>query len=382
MTSQDRRLLLLVDGLWVGGTERSLVELFPHLEAAGWEVSFACLRRRGRGVEDAVPAEQLHLLDGPSLASQIRSLQRLVRALRPAVVHASLYRSCLVSRLAGPGRGSVLVNSLVNTPYEPVRLADPRLTAWHIHLVRLLDAITGRLAVDHFHAVSESVKRSAVERLGLPAERITVVRRGRDPERLGEPSAERRRRARHRLDLADGAPVILNLGRQDYQKGQEHLVRAVATLAPLHPGLVLLLAGREGSRSAALRELANALGVGERVRHLGHRFDAPELLAAADVFAFPSRFEGLPGAVIEAMALALPVVASDIPPNRELVEPGSTGFLVPPEDTAGYTAALDRLLADPALATKLGRRGREAFEASLTIERSARLWVEMYRRIM
>ena len=118
---------------------------------------------------------------------------------------------------------------------------------------------------------------------------------------------------------------MVSLGSQDFQKGFAHLIEAAAGLASTYPRLVVVVAGRPGQASQELESLRDQLGVSETVQFLGHRDDAPEILAAGDIFALPSLFEGFPGAVLEAMALSLPVVASDIPPVREIVRPGETG---------------------------------------------------------
>jgi glycosyltransferase involved in cell wall biosynthesis len=372
---------MLLDGLWTGGTERSMVEMLAPLAAAGLDPHIATLRRRDEGVESEVPTERLHHLPPGRLLAQARSVRRLARELGADVLHTALFRANLVGRLAAvaPG-GPVLLNSLVNTPYEPVRRRDPALSALRMRGVQAVDAVSAR-AADHFHAVSEAARQAAVRDLRLAPERITVVRRGRDPRRLGEPGAERRSRVRAALGLAEEAAVVLAVGRQDFQKGQVHLLRAAARLVPEHPRLVILVAGRSGPAGPELERLAAVPPLAGQVRLLGHRDDVPDLLAAADLLAFPSLFEGFPGAVVEAMALALPVVAADIPPVRELVQPGENGLLVPPESDAPLAAALAELLADPVRAAALGRRGREVFLAELTLETAVAGMAALYRRL-
>lgn len=379
--SAPLEVLQVVDGLWVGGTERSLVEMLPRFEAHGIDVRIACLRRREEGVEGEVPPNRLLLVSGEGLAGQARSLRRLLRRDRPALVHSSLFRANMVTRLAAAGTGIPVLNSLVNDSYGPDRLRDPRIRPWRLRAVQLVDAVSGRLLADHFHAVSETVAEAARRRLRVPVRRLTVVRRGRDPHRLGEPSKERRLRARRALGILESAPVVVNVGRQEFQKGQEHLLRAAAGLRARHAGLVVLLAGRAGAATPHLETLAGELDLAATVRFLGHRSDVPEILAAADVFAFPSLYEGLPGAVIEAMALGLPVVAADIGPVREIVEPEASALLVPPGDAEALAAALDTILSDPARAATLGRRGRDRFLEHLTLEGSARAMAALYRNL-
>ena len=214
------------------------------------------------------------------------------------------------------GTPVTVLTSLVNTSYDPVRFADPRIRPWVFRIVQRVDGLTARRLTAHFHAITVAVKDHNVEALHLRAGRVTVIERGRDDGRLGRGSDDRRAASRRTLDLADDAEVVVTLGRQEYQKGQRFLLEAVERLAQNRPRLVLLMLGRRGAASTELDELLRRPLLAERVKVLGHRDDAPDVLAAADIFAFPSLFEGLGGSLIEAMALGLPIVASDLPAVR------------------------------------------------------------------
>jgi glycosyltransferase involved in cell wall biosynthesis len=375
------RVLFLIDSLWVGGTERSLVETLPHLARTGIDARVAVLFRRSEGLESLVPLERLHHIDARGWVGQVRALRRLVRSLEPDIVHAALWQACMVSRLACVGLQTVLVNSLVNAPYTEERLLEHRSRRVRVRVVQLLDLVSARLRVDRFHAVSQSVATAARRTLGIPLARTTVIGRGRDPARLGEPGAERRREVRARLGIEEDVEVVLSIGRQYYQKGQELLVRALARISGERPRSVLWIAGREGNASALLVQEVARCGVGERVRFLGHRDDVPDLLAAADVFAFPSRFEGYPGAVLEAMGLGLPVVASAIGPVLEILEPEVTGLVVPSGDEESLAAAIARVLSDRELAERLGVNARRRFMEQHTIDVVAGRMAEMYRSL-
>jgi glycosyltransferase involved in cell wall biosynthesis len=162
--------------------------------------------------------------------------------------------------------------------------------------------------------------------------------------------------------------VIINVGRQEYQKGQQDLIAAVALLAPQRPKLVVLIVGRKGNATEVLKESVNVRGLTDVITFLGHREDVGDLLAAADVFVFPSLFEGLGGAVIEAEALGLPVVASDLPVLREVVEDEQNGILTPAEDPAALAAAIERLLEDDRERALFGERSIEIFNERFTLD--------------
>jgi len=140
----------------------------------------------------------------------------------------------------------------------------------------------------------------------------------------------------------------------------------------------------EPEQEDAATELAREVvaGLGSPVELLGHREDVPEILAAADVFAFPSLWEGLGGALIEAMALGLPIVASDVPAIREVVDEGANARLVPPADPPALAEALARLLGDARLRSSYGERSREIFLERFTLERSAEAMLALYQRVV
>jgi glycosyltransferase involved in cell wall biosynthesis len=182
--------------------------------------------------------------------------------------------------------------------------------------------------------------------------------------------------------LEEGQKVLVTIGRQDFQKGQRYLLEAMAMLVSNHPHFVLLVAGRSGDVSGELESLRNRLGLQDRVHFLGHREDVPEILAAADLFVFPSFYEGLPGAVIEAMALGLPIVASDIEPVRETVEEGRNAILVKPASPVELASAIRRILEDRQTALAYGARSREIFEEKFTLKQSMVRLMEFYHQVM
>lgn len=356
--------LFVINSFLAGGAERSLLEFLPRLAASGVRPVVVCLRQGQVGFEDELFAQgwDVRMLTGRSRLGAIRALRRLIREIRPALVYTALFDADLAGRVASIGLDVPVVTNLVNTAYDPARAADPKVDARKLALVRIIDGFTARHLTDHFHAISEAVKQSTVETMRVPPDRITVVSRGRDSDRLGIPSPGRTAAARTALGLAAAHQVVVAVGRQEYQKGHCHLVDAFGLMAGSHPDAVLAIAGRKGNATADLQARIERLGLGGRVRLLGHRRDVAEVLAAADVFAFPSLYEGLGGALIEAMALGLPIIASDLAALREVVEPGENADLVPPADPAALAQALGALLDDGPRREEFGARSRELFE--------------------
>ncbi|MCX7620941.1 MAG: glycosyltransferase family 4 protein [Acidimicrobiales bacterium] len=377
------RVLAVINALGEGGTERSLAELLSPLAERGIDITIATLRSRGEeGVEPTLRAQGHDIRLLPSgRAARLRAFRALLHELQPDVVHSMLFEANLLARLGTIGTRPRVLTSLVNTSYSPQRIATLGTDHRKLRAVQLIDAISGRLFVDRFHAVSIAVRDDAIRHLRIPAERITVVGRGRrDP--LPSGGGGPRESVRRDLATPAEATVLINVGRQEHQKDHLTLVRAVAPLLDERPDLWLLIAGREGNESAQLERELHALGNPERIVRLGHRGDVANILVASDLFVFTSRYEGMPGAVIEAMSVGLPVVASDIAPVREVVEPNQSALLASVGNPDSFRHTIAALLADPARRAAIGQRGRRRYEEQFTVDAVADHMAELYRSLI
>ena len=377
------RVLFAITSLGAGGTERSTAVLLPYLRDRGIDATVVGLVHREEGDERAVvdAGFDVRFLRATHLPGRVRELRRLLDDVAPDVVHTAVFDADQVGRLAAVRTGIPVLGSLVNTPYVAARLEDPNVDRWKLAAVRTVDATTARTLGTHFHAVTEGVAADAVATLHLDRSRITVVERGRDPVALGRRRPERRAAVRRSLGVADDEDLILAVGRQEHQKGQVHLVEAFARLIRTRPRALVAIAGRSGNASAALDEVIERTGTSERVRRLGHRDDVADLLSAADVFVSASRYEGTAGAAIEALALEVPVVATDLAGTRGLLVDGRNARLVPVGDPRALAAAIgDTLDDEPGRAARVVR-GRADFEQRFTLDRSADGMVELYREV-
>jgi glycosyltransferase involved in cell wall biosynthesis len=376
------RILHVINGLGTGGAERSLAELLPYFTAAGVESSIVCLAHKPNGVHEAVVRAGYDVqVVGTDRVQAAWRIRQIVRRRHPDIVHTAIFDADVLGRLAAMGLHTRVVSSLVNT-YGEMGVADPTVSSRKLAAVRHVDGLTARHLTDHFHAISGVVKESAVEYLGLPPQKVTVVERGRELGRLGDPSPARRIRVRRALGISEDAEVVLNLGRQEPQKDQATLIRAMIRLAPNRPRLVLVQAGRPGKSTRELHRLVINSGLPLRVLFLGHRDDAGDLFAAADVFAFPSVYEGLGGSVLEAMAMRVPVVVSDVPALLDVTGHGAGGTRVPVGDDAALAVGIERLLVDPEQAHAQAERARRIFEERFTLERSVMGMLALYETVL
>lgn len=378
------RVLLVINGLGTGGAERSLAEMLPRYAEHGVNATVACFYHRDEGVEAEVlrAGHDVRFVDASTMLGRARSIRKLVIREGIDLVHTQLFEADIAGRLAVVGLDTPALTSLVSPKYSSARFRDPNVARYKLKAVRIIDRWSGRLLTDHFHAVSNSVKESSVTALGIDPRQITVVERGRDPDRLGRPSPQRRTAARQKLGLDPDIPVLVTVGRQEFPKGHLNLLHAMAAVRRRAPTAIVLVAGREGHASTELRATHRDLGLGDAVRLLGHRDDIPELLAAADLFVFPSLFEGGAGAVIEAMALGLPIVASDIPALREVLVPGENSLLVPPEEPEALAGAIQLLIDDEGLRIRFSQQSIQRFDQRFTLDAVVDRMVRLYAHVI
>lgn len=215
-------------------------------------------------------------------------------------------------------------------------------------------ARTGRMI-----AVSNDLKRFMYEKVGIPDCRVTVIYNG--VEKWSPPDDHRIVSVRSELALSGWEHVIGSVGSLYPVKGHIHLIRAMPAIVRAYPKTVALLVGR-GELEGDLKAEACRLGVEKNVRFLGFRDDIPLLLGLMDVFALPSLSEGLSMALLEAMGAGLPVVASRVGGNSELIEDGQAGFLVPAEDSAALADRVLTLFRRRDMAQAYGQYGRRLVE--------------------
>ncbi|HEY9898968.1 MAG TPA: glycosyltransferase [Pantanalinema sp.] len=205
--------------------------------------------------------------------------------------------------------------------------------------------------------VSHADQRAGLAHGILSARRSRVIPNGIDPARF-RPDPLARARLRRALGVAEGEPLIGLYGRLTRQKAQAFFLRAAAEVLAREPAARFMLVG-DGEDRAALAALASGLGLGGRLLMLGSRSDVPALLSATDVFVLPSLWEGLPIALLEAMACGVPSIASAVDGSLEVIQPGQSGLLVPPGEVAPLAEAMLALVRTPSLAQRLAAAGRE-----------------------
>lgn len=373
------KVLYVIDSLAPGGAEASLAVMTPGLLAHGVELHVLPLHGP-LDLAEAISTAGATVHRPAQSHGRLSYIKRVVdvaRSVKPDLIHTSVFEADIAGRTAGRVLRVPFSTSLVNEYYGASHSSEvPR---WKLAGAQFADWLTARGA-SRFHAVSEAVKDSAAPALALDRARIEVIPRGRDPRHLPFRPPGVSELLRSHLGLGADTPVILGVGRLEPQKGFRHLLESLALVAAALPASVVLIAGRDGRASAELRALAAQAPL--EVRFLGHRTDVPQLLAMADVLAFPSEREGSPGTLIEAMAAGTPVVSSDIAPCLEVLggRESDIARLTPLGDSAALAAALVDTINNNTMARERADRARARFDATFTIDSVAKEMAGFFER--
>ena len=356
----------------LAGGERSLVNLIRHLDPTRFRAQVVC-----DATDEFVasvtacdtPVERLRFPGlrppGPAAVRTVRRLARLCKQAEAAILHANTPRTNLYAALAGRMAKVPVVWHCRNL-LEPGMRDTDRWFAWlPDRIICNSDAIAARFAGSRWR------------------DRVLTVMNGVD---LTE----------YRPDLSGAAvraelgwasrPIVAAISRLDPEKGHDVLLEAMRRLATRCPDARLVIAGRAAvdpaGRHAALQRRIESLGLGAAVRLVGFRRDIPALLAAADVCVLPAEAEACGRVLLEAMAMAKPVVATASGGTPEIVQDGVTGILVPPGDAGAVAAALENLLRDPGRAGSMGAAGRDRAVAHFTIEAHAENTMRAYAELL
>ncbi|MDR3313073.1 MAG: glycosyltransferase family 4 protein [Oscillospiraceae bacterium] len=327
--------------------------VFQMLRAAGWEVDTAAAQDAGKPLRGCRNCYDLPFSRSPLRPGNLKAclaLRKIIRAGGYDIIHCHTPVGGLAGRLAARGSGAKVYYTAHG--FHFYRGAPALNWLLYYPLERLLARRTDCL-------LTINAEDYAFAQTHLPARELRRVHGvGCDTARFAPAPPAERLVTRVRLGLPPEAPVLICVAELNANKNQALLLRAMPAVLAEFPQARLLLAGPD-HMDGKLQALAAELKIGHALHFLGERGDVPRLLAAADVAVAASLREGLPVNVMEAMACALPLVASDARGHRELVAQGETGLLVSPQDPAAMAEAIRTLLAQPELRQRYGAAARE-----------------------
>jgi glycosyltransferase involved in cell wall biosynthesis len=360
-------VLILIKGLGRGGAEQLLASGIPYLDRERYRYRFAYLLPWKDSLVAEVRAAGLPVdcLDGAKGAGWVARLRSLLRREDIRLVHAHSPVAAAAARLVAGRR---------------VRVVYTEHNVWsrYHRATRAANLLTFPRN-DHVFAVSDMV-RASVRYPGplraLPMPPVETLHHGLDPAAAGGFEADG---VRAELGIPNDAPLIGSIANFKAAKDHATLLRAAARVREAVPEVRLLLVG-QGPLEAETRRLAGELGLADAVVFAGFRTDARRLAAAFDVFTLSSTYEGLPIALIEAMALGRPAVVTRVGGTPEVVTDGADGLLVPPRDPAALASALLRVLADPGLRAAMGAAARTRameFDIRKAVRRMEQVYAEL-----
>lgn len=245
-----------------------------------------------------------------------------------------------------------------------IRARNTNYSAWKRWVMRQTMRVAELVIIN-----SEAVRDFAVAEEGAPADRTAYIPNGVEVAAYCQPLSRADLRAE--LGLPAERLLIGSVGRLTYQKGFDLLLAALAQLP--RQDVDLLLVG-QGEDEPALRTQASQLGLQARVHFAGYRHDVPRLLGALDLYVHPARWEGMPNALLEAMAASCPIVASAADGSRELIADGTHGWLVPPEQAGALAQAIAQALAQPAEARRRGAAAHQRAATEFSVEAMVTAW--------
>jgi glycosyltransferase involved in cell wall biosynthesis len=367
------KILQLINTLSAGGAELHLLTLCRFLRKQNVEIVVACLREEvkdSRSLRADFEKEGIKtiILNASSRYDHrfFAQIARVVRLERPNVLHTHLPRADLAgafARFLNPSIGWV---SSVHAIYS-----EDWSGRWTLPFFNLL----WRRA-DVMLCISHAVRDWLVAR-GVPSVKARVIHYGIEPEKF----VEARVNLRDQWGL-NGHPIIGSIGRLEPRKNHECLIAAMPKICTVVPNALLLIAGHDPwGHGARLQQQVDDLGLGKNVRLLGFQNDIASFLKAIDVFAFATNSEGFGQVIVEAMAMAKPVVASKVPPLTEIVVDGETGLLVD-LDPKAFAPSLIQLLMEPSKRAQMGERGRERVSECFTAERMCQQTILLYEELL
>lgn len=356
-------ILYVIQNSEFGGGERGFSQLIAGLDPRAFKI-FVATTPRGRFYREIreVGASTFDIpFDRPKIPVAIRILKQIIKSEKIDIVHSQGARADFLARLAGRWAGIPAVVSTIQMPVEGFDVP------WAVKLLYIIFDRISEKFVDGFIVVSESLRNHLITKHGVPEKAISLIYNGVGLNKY-IPSRQENTKIRHRLGVPPHSPFVGAIGRLVWQKGFEFLIECIPEIERAFPNARILIVG-DGPLREKLEGLGERLKVKKNLIFAGFRSDIKELLSAIDVLVIPSLLEGFPMITLEAMAMAKPIIATNIEGITEQITNGEDGILVPARDPAALADAIIKLLSDRKLAKKVGLAARKRVERDFSVEK-------------
>ncbi len=373
-SSRPIRIFFLLDSFMIGGTETQAVELARRLDPQRYQVTIGCLRREGPLLErlKGTPVEIMEVnlgggIDSPSGLLRIVKLGRYLRRQKIQILHAHDLWSNIVGMAAA---------MLARTPVTITSQRDLSHDAWYGTYKRKVLRFCQRRST-LLLTNAKAIREGLIAQDHLPPNKVCVVYNGVDLDRFAVPTDRSQI-----FPASAGNKLIILVGNMVTDiKGHGVLLSAAPEILKAHPKTQFVLVG-EGAMRPVFDRQAKDLGLEGGFLFLGRRSDVPAILACCNIAVLPSLAEGLPNAVLEYLAAGLPVVATALGGNLEIIQDGKTGLLVPAQDPRALASALNRLLDDDALTARIAAAGHDYVKQNFSFDRLVEEMDQLYARLL
>ncbi len=360
----ERRILYVITDLEVGGVPLHLLRLAQSVRDDGWKPTVVSLKPAGpvgeRLQNCGIQVHSCEVTSSWDFRVFVR-LAKIIRSLGPHVIHSFLFHANQACRLANMLCGRARSNLVCEIQTVEIE------RKWHLWFDRITYRLcrctvgNSRSVVDHLHL-----------RAGIPTSRLELIPGGVDIERIDSAIPV----SRNELGVDESVRLLLWVGRMDPVKGLDTLVKAVAMLSDAKYAKLLLVG--DGTYREEVETLVREVCPDRRVEFLGRRDDIPSLAKAANLFVFPSRTEGMPNALLEAMAAGLAVVTTDVPGCRDLISDGETGRVVAVDDPAALATAIQEAFLHPQETAAMARAARDLARNQYSERRCHKQYFDLY----
>lgn len=357
-------MLQLVNGFAIGGGEMKVLELVQRLDKDRYNITVCSVGQGGPlEAEFRKAADRVEIYSKKSSFdfSLVQKVARLMKQQQIEILQTTLFYADVIGA------------------YAAYLASVPVVISW--------EAVTGPFAFRHYWsyklaarkidrvvAVSEDIRKKVIRERNLDDEKVVTIHYGVDLEKFA-PEANALKKAD--IGVSEENTVLGTVARFDHPKGHKHLIAAAPEIVKHNPNVRFVFVG-DGPLRRDVEQQIHQLGLDEYFLLLGFRRDVKQLLGLFDLFILPSLSEGLPNAVLEAMACSNPVVASAVNGVVEVVVDGETGFLVPPCNPGRLSEAVTRMLESPARMKQMGIKGRERVAGAFSVEQQIGKFEELY----
>ena len=383
-------VLHLIEGLGPGGAERLLYTNLKHFDSERVQSTVITVYPHANHWLEpitalGVPVVSLDCRTTRDIPKGIRRLRAWLHTNRPDLVHSHLWAANIIGRVGGRMAGVPVLSSVHNPDHEPQAWSDGAdVSLITRHAVKALDRWTARLGNERMVAVSDYVRQSAARDLHFAIDAIDLVYNPFDVDLMKAPAGKHRDELLRELGLPAESQILLNVARVSPQKGLLYALRALPAILREYPQVHLVSVGAttDPRWTAELKREAERLGVADHFHLAGARTNVVDFLRACDIFVFPSLYEGLGIALIEAMAAGCVCVASNTGPIPEVVQNGKDGVLVPPGDVDRIARVVCSLLGDPIRRAELGTAAKQTAFSKFQPQKQAEQLTRVYESLL